>query len=218
MAFVAGFSNPADGVTLIANQDLSKFNFEAIGKAMVTAMNDYKYWQTVVFCREITGWIEHHDIAKLDEFLFDVRQALAFYLSGQSGFEDVGREVNQLRSFEQEILEEQSYRRGKPRPAKSKEATIVRSPAKGYVYLLKAVSPENHYKIGLSSKPTKRIETLNVKLPFPITPIHVAYVDDMRGTESLLHERYASKRVRGEWFCLEDSDVTEIIEFLGGVQ
>ena len=90
--------------------------------------------------------------------------------------------------------------------------TPITTPRKvtGYVYLVQAVMPQNYYKIGCSTNPVERIETLGVRLPFPITPIHQFKVNDMFGIERRLHDKYADKRANGEWFALTDNDVAEI--------
>lgn len=81
---------------------------------------------------------------------------------------------------------------------------------KGYIYLLRAIAPHNYYKIGLSKDPATRIESMGVKLPFPIEPIHTFPTNDMYRTEKALHEKYADKRVNGEWFELSPEDVAGI--------
>lgn len=84
------------------------------------------------------------------------------------------------------------------------------NPQPGYIYLLRAVTPDNHYKIGLSKDPVKRIESMGVKLPFPIEPLHQFPTNHRFKAEKNLHEKYADKRVNGEWFNLSDADVQEI--------
>jgi hypothetical protein len=84
------------------------------------------------------------------------------------------------------------------------------SPNAGFVYLLQAVFPNDHFKIGYSIDPASRIETLGVKLPFPIEPIHLIPTNDVRKAEKQMHQQYANKRVNGEWFKLEKSEVWEI--------
>lgn len=80
----------------------------------------------------------------------------------------------------------------------------------GYIYLI--LGPQGHYKIGLSKTPLKRIERLEVKLPFPIEPIHIFKTNWMRGAERELHQKYTDegKHVNGEWFMLTDDDVQAI--------
>lgn len=85
----------------------------------------------------------------------------------------------------------------------------------GYIYLIKGVFPSKCYKIGLTKEPKSRISTLGVQLPFPIEVIHLIKTNDMRGLEKALHNKYADKRVNGEWFALTDSDVQEICSMKG---
>jgi hypothetical protein len=84
------------------------------------------------------------------------------------------------------------------------------SPHPGFIYLVQAIAPQTYYKIGLSIDPVKRIETMGVKLPFPITPLHFISTNDTYRAEKQLHDRFASKRLSGEWFALSNMDVQEI--------
>jgi Meiotically up-regulated gene 113 len=80
----------------------------------------------------------------------------------------------------------------------------------GYVYLLQAITPFEHYKIGRSKTPVTRIDSLGVKLPFPIEPLHIIRTNDMYTLEKYYHQRFADKCINGEWFCLTHADVTEL--------
>jgi hypothetical protein len=79
----------------------------------------------------------------------------------------------------------------------------------GYVYLLKS---EHGYKIGYSKSPTSRHEQIDLILPFETELICTHKTDDMIGLERRLHERFADKRINGEWFDLSEDDVTFIRE------
>lgn len=81
---------------------------------------------------------------------------------------------------------------------------------RGYIYLLRAVVPDNYYKIGLSIDPVKRIESMGVLLPFPIKPLHQFPTNHRFRAEKQLHDKYANKRVNGEWFALSEQDVKDI--------
>lgn len=81
----------------------------------------------------------------------------------------------------------------------------------GYLYVLKALIPDTHYKIGLSKEPVTRIESLGVKLPFPIEPLHIFPTNDMFTCERYLHGKFAGKRVNGEWFRLEQPDLDYLL-------
>lgn len=75
----------------------------------------------------------------------------------------------------------------------------------GYVYLLS--SPFGFYKIGCSIKPKNRLLTFGVTLPFEVECICLIYSRDMYGLEKQLHQHFADRRTRGEWFELSDADI-----------
>lgn len=87
-----------------------------------------------------------------------------------------------------------------------KEADKPKKPRVGFVYLMR--NNRNGYtKIGFSVSPTQREQTLQAEEP-DAEIIHV-----MRGSfglERRLHSDYQSKRIRGEWFNLTASDVSQI--------
>lgn len=91
-----------------------------------------------------------------------------------------------------------------PDEPKSKESKKRR----GFVYLLQG--PAGAYKIGRSIDPKNRLKTFGVLLPFEVEYICLLETFDMLGLESLLHERFADKRVNGEWFALSPADVDYI--------
>lgn len=84
-----------------------------------------------------------------------------------------------------------------------------------YVYLM-IDTTNNFHKIGISNKPKYREHTLQSDKPtielvcskaFPTRAVAEAF-------ESSLHRVYASKRIRGEWFNLDDADVEVIKQAL----
>lgn len=113
-----------------------------------------------------------------------------------------------------EYEEEQSAKR-RYTPEQVEEITKrpIRSNVRysGYLYVLRAVLPDNYYKIGLSKTPVTRIKSLGVNLPFPIEPLHVFPTNDMYGCERYLHNRFTEKRVNGEWFQLEQGDLDYLL-------
>jgi len=78
----------------------------------------------------------------------------------------------------------------------------------GYVYLIQGEN--GFYKIGRTVAPENRMKTFNVKLPFNVEYICLVKHDDHVSLETELHERFAAKRINGEWFALNDEDVTYI--------
>lgn len=83
-----------------------------------------------------------------------------------------------------------------------------RSKKHGFVYLIRSTNGE--YKIGKTKNMTKRMGWFGISLPFKVETIHTIECDDMDEVETSLHNRFADKRLNGEWFALSESDVEEI--------
>ena len=79
---------------------------------------------------------------------------------------------------------------------------------RGYVYLIKSAS--GYWKIGCTANPDDRIKTFSVKLPFEVEYEHLIPCEDHYSAENELHARFSAKRVNGEWFCLDASEVAWI--------
>lgn len=77
----------------------------------------------------------------------------------------------------------------------------------GYVYLLRC---GEHYKIGFSEQPRKRLQQLRTGSPHPIVLEHELKTTFFKSIEQQLHRRFAHKRGEGEWFNLNDEDVAYI--------
>ena len=105
-----------------------------------------------------------------------------------------------IESLKKDQLEDQEVA---PRPYK---------PLPGYVYLLKA---DRWHKIGRTMNPDQRLDKLATIPPFPTEVICMIQSDDHAALETELHERFAGKRVRGEWFLLDEDDV-EFVKSLEG--
>lgn len=116
-----------------------------------------------------------------------------------SGYESVASAMRELRSLN--VIGSPSSA-GKPqRP--------------GFIYLAHAQST-NWYKIGLSRNPQKRIKQINEISPVNVTLVCCFAVPRMGDAENALHNRFAHKRVKSEWFELEPADI-EYIKSVGGV-
>lgn len=88
--------------------------------------------------------------------------------------------------------------------APSDEPESAPPPDAGYVYLIRS---GRHYKIGLTTDLEQRHRTLRIQLPERATQVHVIATDDPRGIEKYWHERFADRRLNGEWFVLTAQDV-----------
>ncbi len=74
----------------------------------------------------------------------------------------------------------------------------------GEVYLFNS---GKYYKIGKSNNTVRRGKELRIQLPEKCTLIHSIITDDPSGVESYWHKRFESKRMQGEWFDLNSSEI-----------
>ncbi len=81
---------------------------------------------------------------------------------------------------------------------------------KGYVYLIRAKG-QNLYKIGKSIHPEKRVKAIMGGLPMETEAIHCAWFEDHGYAESQFHDIFSEKRQGGEWFILNEQDVSMIM-------
>jgi len=99
---------------------------------------------------------------------------------------------------------------------KAKAALVKGSPdlfdKSGFVYVIYIddSSKNRYYKIGMASGFSSRFSNHQCASPFDICVACVYYVNNMRLEERILHELYADKRVKGEWFQLDMDDLIAI--------
>lgn len=77
----------------------------------------------------------------------------------------------------------------------------------GFVYVLHS---NGVYKIGHARVVDKRIEQISPALPYPVELEIALSSEDRFALERELHERYANKRLGGEWFALSNEDLFEL--------
>lgn len=83
------------------------------------------------------------------------------------------------------------------------------------VYLMNDTA-NGYYKIGMSNNPEYRESTLQSEKPSIVKICHKQYPSRRmaRSIEAALHRMYGSKRIRGEWFSLNEKDIWEIKQVL----
>jgi Meiotically up-regulated gene 113 len=92
-----------------------------------------------------------------------------------------------------------------PHPAALREVrTRTRA---GVVYLIQAGT---YYKIGKSRLKNPHRRWMGLNLPWPGQLLHSITCDDCAEMEAMLHQRFAEKRLHGEWFALNDEDIQAI--------
>lgn len=74
----------------------------------------------------------------------------------------------------------------------------------GHVYVIR--SPYG-YKIGKTRTLRDRTRLFAVKLPFPIEVVMTGWFADYSAAERRLHRQFAGRRLEGEWFDLNDTDL-----------
>jgi hypothetical protein len=103
-----------------------------------------------------------------------------------------------------------------PKPAKRQKRAVRRgrrpqiqyNNVSGYIYVIR--DDESHYKIGLSTNPAARLRQLNGGSPYPLAFEILEPCKDIYRVEAKLHEQFANRRLKGEWFALTESDLEEI--------
>ncbi|MCB1739041.1 MAG: GIY-YIG nuclease family protein [Gammaproteobacteria bacterium] len=81
----------------------------------------------------------------------------------------------------------------------------------GFIYVCYVdAGDERIYKIGLAKNPVQRMAQHQCSSPLEIMVACCYFTSNMQAEEKALHEAFAAKRVRGEWFALDDDDLIAI--------
>lgn len=84
----------------------------------------------------------------------------------------------------------------------------------GFVYLIKL---GDSYKIGITKNTKERFKQFEF-MPFDLQIIKTAKVKNYENIETLLHDMYKEKRIKGEWFNLTQDDIQNIIDYLSKLE
>src|SRR5688572_18714460 len=74
----------------------------------------------------------------------------------------------------------------------------------GYVYIIRL---GRHCKIGITKNMRRRMISIQGSNPEHLEIVHTIPTNNMRRAERQIHEQFASRRIRGEWFDLSDDDI-----------
>jgi Mn-dependent DtxR family transcriptional regulator len=77
----------------------------------------------------------------------------------------------------------------------------------GYVYIIEGAGL---YKIGKATNVAKRLESHQTSCPIPLTLVHTIKTRDALSLERHLQHHFRHKATRGEWFRLDEVDLTTI--------
>lgn len=83
--------------------------------------------------------------------------------------------------------------------------SVPKQKTAGFVYLIGMET--GLYKIGLSKNTDGRLSDLSNATPYELTLIHKIECRDCFKIEKFFHEKFAHKRVKGEWFQLDADDI-----------
>lgn len=85
----------------------------------------------------------------------------------------------------------------------------------GFLYLIKNLDVPNRYKIGITTDLKSRLQALMSSSGCDLEFIHTSKeVSNYREHELNLHRKYKDFRYKGEWFNLNDFQITEVINYL----
>ena len=110
---------------------------------------------------------------------------------------------------QEQMVEHQPPPRGTKRIKLSRQRNRPR-----FVYLIKATN--GLIKIGIAKNVAQRLRQLDNMSPVPLELLHTIETKNARELEGELHERFALKRVRGEWFSLANPDILWVLNLHTG--
>lgn len=67
------------------------------------------------------------------------------------------------------------------------------------------------YKIGASTDTVKRLQTLQIGSPLPLTIVGQKFVDDLFRAENDAHQKMKAHKLRGEWFKLTFEQALSVV-------
>lgn len=157
----------------------------------------------------------------------DTHKGRSFWLAGAFGFAPTKIADYGLHELWQEHFDDfelrdhapMATRPAGPRRARTSSIALERlnpievigdpttGPKAGVVYILKSAYG---YKVGRTRNVPARMRAFGVHLPIVYTIPLCAWFDDCHVAERRYHEMFASKRINGEWFDLNEHDIQQV--------
>lgn len=189
--FCGGIGSPLTGVSV--SQQPQEVDNPQFQKGLKTALELYPYWARAAYLAEVAT---HRELTP-EEY--------------QQMLETVTRcpDRDLANSLMRELRGAEAYRKG--REDSEDPARKAGPKSEGYVYL--AIGDKGYHKIGKAKWPRTRLAAL--KKGGVVEYVCVIKTGDYSGLEKQLHDRFAHKRAFGEWFQLDDEDVTYIRSLAG---
>ena len=189
----------ADGLKAISHGHGDSVDYTSIGRGFLavkeicpTLLCLYHYVEEATIPRWADG------CALSEEGWFRLRDSIdCFYRTFDS--EDIAEENSPAKRISRAVYSEREFHGDKS--------------SHGTVYVIK--SDTGHCKIGKARRFHRRMQMFEVKLPFRFEVIVTIKTPDMHILERILHERFSKKRVNGEWFLLDDTDISELRALAG---
>lgn len=175
-----------------------------------------RYYMTVNYSVMING-IEKKE--KGNCFLYQRHESPFWYCGFHSQGQIIRISTGKIDKKEAETFASNWY--AKQAPNATQIAYELTQPKEGNLYLIKVNEKNNKNspcKIGLTlgikpNAPESRLESLQtshyneLKLVYKSPPL-----DDVFYVEKMLHRKYKNKRIRGEWFNINQNDINDIMK------
>lgn len=153
---------------------------------LTESMKTYCYG-LLLLSKNITGYRQDAHLSTHEVALFEETDRTLFHLLIKRG-----------------LRGEADQRKGNPR--KEQESTTKQT----YVYLFR--SSDGLYKIGYSTNLRSRLSSIRCASPYNVEMVCSIPSGKAMKLESELHSKFETKRVRREWFALDDKDVDYIVD------
>lgn len=97
----------------------------------------------------------------------------------------------------------------------NRESTASFSPS--FIYVITAQEFPCAYKIGLTNSIERRLAEMQTGCPHLLFALRCYEVKNPVAVEAMLHAFFHKKRIRGEWFKLDDTDLAYIDDAMASV-